>query len=91
MEKLLDELSFDATSTSDKTVKIDAAYVNAQLAEAASSRSGALRAVRPGAAQAVPQPSRRDRSRRAFSACEFCLIALLAKGRPQAGLAPLNY
>ena len=38
MEKLLDELSFDATSTSDKTVKIDAAYVNAQLAEAASSQ-----------------------------------------------------
>ena len=37
MEKL-DELSFDATSTSDKTVKIDAAYVNAQLAEAASSQ-----------------------------------------------------
>ena len=38
MEKLLDELSFDATSSSDKTVKIDAAYVNAQLAEAASSQ-----------------------------------------------------
>lgn len=38
MEKLLDELSFDATSSTDKTVKIDAAYVNAQLAEAASSQ-----------------------------------------------------
>jgi ATP-dependent HslUV protease ATP-binding subunit HslU len=38
MEKLLDELSFDATSSSDKHVKIDAAYVNAQLAEAASSQ-----------------------------------------------------
>ena len=38
MEKLLDELSFDATASSNKTVKIDAAYVNAQLAEAASSQ-----------------------------------------------------
>ncbi len=38
MEKLLDELSFDATASSDKNVKIDAAYVNAQLAEAASSQ-----------------------------------------------------
>ncbi|MFY3605419.1 ATP-dependent protease ATPase subunit HslU [Achromobacter xylosoxidans] len=38
MEKLLDELSFDATSSTDKTVKIDAAYVNAQLAEAAGSQ-----------------------------------------------------
>ncbi|MGE8590061.1 MAG: HslU--HslV peptidase ATPase subunit, partial [Alcaligenes sp.] len=38
MEKLLDELSFDATSSQDKHVKIDAAYVNSQLAEAASSQ-----------------------------------------------------
>ena len=38
MEKLLDELSFDATASNNKTVKIDAAYVNAQLAEAASSQ-----------------------------------------------------
>ncbi|MNQ63642.1 ATP-dependent protease ATPase subunit HslU [compost metagenome] len=38
MEKLLDELSFDATSSQAKSVKIDAAYVNSQLAEAASSQ-----------------------------------------------------
>ncbi|MNV52874.1 ATP-dependent protease ATPase subunit HslU [compost metagenome] len=38
MEKLLDELSFDATSSQAKNVKIDAAYVNSQLAEAASSQ-----------------------------------------------------
>ena len=38
MEKLLEELSFDATSSQDKHVRIDAAYVNAQLAEAASSQ-----------------------------------------------------
>ena len=38
MEKLLEELSFDATSSQDKHVKIDAAYVNAQLSEAASSQ-----------------------------------------------------
>ena len=38
MEKLLDELSFDATSSQDRHVRIDAAYVNAQLAEAASSQ-----------------------------------------------------
>jgi ATP-dependent HslUV protease ATP-binding subunit HslU len=38
MDKLLDELSFDATSSQDRHVRIDAAYVNAQLAEAASSQ-----------------------------------------------------
>ncbi|MCY1544928.1 ATP-dependent protease ATPase subunit HslU [compost metagenome] len=38
MEKLLEELSFDATSSQDKHVKIDAAYVNEQLSEAASSQ-----------------------------------------------------
>ncbi|OZI41844.1 ATP-dependent protease ATPase subunit HslU [Bordetella genomosp. 4] len=38
MEKLLEELSFDATASSGKTVKIDAAYVEAQLSEAAASQ-----------------------------------------------------
>jgi ATP-dependent HslUV protease ATP-binding subunit HslU len=36
MEKLLEELSFDATRKSGQTVVIDAAYVNAQLSEVAS-------------------------------------------------------
>ncbi|MGN6580421.1 MAG: ATP-dependent protease ATPase subunit HslU [Bordetella sp.] len=35
MEKLLEELSFDAGAHGGKTVKIDAAYVDAQLADAA--------------------------------------------------------
>ncbi|OZI54861.1 ATP-dependent protease ATPase subunit HslU [Bordetella genomosp. 5] len=38
MEKLLDELSFDATASSGQAVKIDGAYVDAQLAETASSQ-----------------------------------------------------
>ncbi|HEY0294123.1 MAG TPA: ATP-dependent protease ATPase subunit HslU [Bordetella sp.] len=38
MEKLLEELSFDAGSHNGKTVKIDAAYVDAQLAETAGSQ-----------------------------------------------------
>jgi len=38
MEKLLEELSFDATASSNQTVVIDAAYVNNKLAEAASSQ-----------------------------------------------------
>ena len=38
MEKLLEELSFDATAASGKTVTIDAAYVNDKLAETASSQ-----------------------------------------------------
>ena len=38
MEKLLEELSFDAGSHNGKTVKIDAAYVDEQLAEAAGSQ-----------------------------------------------------
>jgi len=38
MEKLLEELSFDAGSHNGRTVKIDAAYVDAQLAEAAGSQ-----------------------------------------------------
>ena len=38
MEKLLDELSFDATANSGQAVKIDAAYVDAQLAETAGSQ-----------------------------------------------------
>src|SRR5690606_31327585 len=38
MEKLLEELSFDATASSGKTITIDAAYVDAQLSEAASSQ-----------------------------------------------------
>ncbi|CAM4277821.1 ATP-dependent protease ATPase subunit HslU [Bordetella tumbae] len=38
MEKLLEELSFDATASGGKTVKIDAAYVEAQLSEAAASQ-----------------------------------------------------
>ncbi|MVW71391.1 MULTISPECIES: ATP-dependent protease ATPase subunit HslU [unclassified Bordetella] len=38
MEKLLDELSFDAASAGSKTVKIDAAYVDAQLSETAASQ-----------------------------------------------------
>lgn len=37
MEKLLEDLSFDATSRSGQTITIDATYVNEQLAEAASS------------------------------------------------------
>lgn len=37
MEKLLEDLSFDATASSGKTVTIDAAYVNDKLEEAASS------------------------------------------------------
>ncbi|MDQ8034624.1 HslU--HslV peptidase ATPase subunit [Bordetella genomosp. 1] len=38
MEKLLDELSFDATANSGQAVRIDAAYVDAQLAETAGSQ-----------------------------------------------------
>lgn len=38
MEKLLEELSFDAASAGSKAVKIDAAYVDAQLSETASSQ-----------------------------------------------------
>jgi len=38
MEKLLEELSFDATASSNQTVVIDAAYVNDKLAEAAGSQ-----------------------------------------------------
>jgi len=38
MEKLLEELSFDATASSGKNVVIDAAYVNDKLAEAAGSQ-----------------------------------------------------
>jgi ATP-dependent HslUV protease ATP-binding subunit HslU len=38
MEKLLEDLSFDATSSSGQTIMIDAHYVNAQLAEAAASQ-----------------------------------------------------
>ncbi len=38
MEKLLEDLSFDATANSGKTVVIDAAYVNDKLSEAASSQ-----------------------------------------------------
>ncbi|WP_019937237.1 ATP-dependent protease ATPase subunit HslU [Bordetella sp. FB-8] len=38
MEKLLDELSFDAGAHGGKTVKIDAAYVDAQLADAAANQ-----------------------------------------------------
>ncbi|MFJ1300470.1 ATP-dependent protease ATPase subunit HslU [Pseudomonadota bacterium AL_CKDN230030165-1A_HGKHYDSX7] len=38
MEKLLDELSFDATANSGQAVKIDGAYVDAQLAETAGSQ-----------------------------------------------------
>ena len=37
MEKLLEDLSFDATASSGKTINIDAAYVNDKLAEAAGS------------------------------------------------------
>jgi ATP-dependent HslUV protease ATP-binding subunit HslU len=37
MEKLLEDLSFDATASSGKTISIDAAYVNDKLAEAAGS------------------------------------------------------
>src|SRR4030095_12907306 len=33
MEKVLDELSFEATDLKKKTVKVDAAYVNKQLAD----------------------------------------------------------
>lgn len=38
MEKLLEDLSFDATSQSGTTVTIDAAYVNSKLEETASSQ-----------------------------------------------------
>lgn len=38
MEKLLEDLSFDASSSSGKVVKIDAAYVDKQLTEAAASQ-----------------------------------------------------
>src|SRR5690606_33430934 len=38
MEKLLEELSFDASASSGKTVVIDAAYVNDKLEETASSQ-----------------------------------------------------
>ena len=38
MEKLLEDLSFDATASSGQTVVIDAAYVNAKLEEAANSQ-----------------------------------------------------
>lgn len=38
MEKLLEDLSFDATASSGKTISIDAAYVNDKLAEAAGSQ-----------------------------------------------------
>jgi len=38
MEKLLEELSFDATASTGKTVTIDAAYVDAQLSETAASQ-----------------------------------------------------
>ena len=38
MEKLLEELSFDAGAHGGKTVKIDAAYVDAQLADAAANQ-----------------------------------------------------
>jgi len=37
MEKLLEDLSFDATASSGKTINIDTAYVNDKLAEAAGS------------------------------------------------------
>jgi ATP-dependent HslUV protease ATP-binding subunit HslU len=38
MEKLLEDLSFDASASSGKTITIDAAYVNDKLEEAASSQ-----------------------------------------------------
>ncbi|MEI2415813.1 ATP-dependent protease ATPase subunit HslU [Orrella sp. JC864] len=38
MEKLLEELSFDAASSNGQTVRIDAAYVNDKLAETAGSQ-----------------------------------------------------
>jgi ATP-dependent HslUV protease ATP-binding subunit HslU len=38
MEKLLEDLSFDAASSSGKTVTLDVAYVNDKLAEAAASQ-----------------------------------------------------
>ena len=38
MEKLLEDLSFDATASSGEVVKIDAAYVNDKLEEAAGSQ-----------------------------------------------------
>ena len=38
MEKLLEDLSFDATTSSGKVVQIDAEYVNSKLEEAASSQ-----------------------------------------------------
>ena len=84
MEKLLDELSFDATSTSDKTVKIDAAYVNAQLAEAASSqiwRATCCKA-RSGPGRSPGVQSRRDRSRRAFFCLRVQLDSAVVEGSP---------
>jgi ATP-dependent HslUV protease ATP-binding subunit HslU len=38
MEKLLEDLSFDASASSGKTVTLDVAYVNDKLAEAAASQ-----------------------------------------------------
>ncbi len=38
MEKLLEDLSFDATASSGQTIQIDTAYVNDKLAEAAGSQ-----------------------------------------------------
>jgi ATP-dependent HslUV protease ATP-binding subunit HslU len=38
MEKLLDELSYDASAHTGEKILIDAAYVNAQLAEVAASQ-----------------------------------------------------
>ena len=38
MEKLLEELSFDANAQGGQAVRIDAAYVDAQLSEAAASQ-----------------------------------------------------
>ena len=38
MEKLLEDLSFDATTSSGQTIQIDTAYVNDKLAEAAGSQ-----------------------------------------------------
>ena len=38
MEQLLEDLSFDAASSSGQTVVLDVAYVNDKLAEAAASQ-----------------------------------------------------
>ena len=38
MEKLLDEISFNAAAHAGQTIKIDTAYVNQQLEEVASSQ-----------------------------------------------------